>query len=302
VIRPVLALGVLALAGCSSVDRNADAATVADGAVTIDDFQAVLQEIVDNPDVFNVEEDPATGTMAANTAQNVLALMIRDTASGQFLDEAGEPITDEDRQAVLDTVSEDDPVLQLSDGFVALFVDADAAGAARSRIEGPDAAERERLYTTSPAELGVVCVRHVVLSTRAEAEEVLAEIRGGGDIQAIATERSIDPTAATNGGALEDGGSACVPNQQAAQGTDPDFVAAAVTSTPGVPVGPVQTDFGWHVIEARPYEEVADSLTALYDASAGDLMFQGYLASADITVDPRYGRWNGAAATVVPLA
>ena len=51
--------------------------------------------------------------------------------------------------------------------------------------------------------------------------------------------------------------------------------------------GPWRRRFGWHVVEALPFEEIADSLTALYDEQAGELMFAGFLASADVTVDPR---------------
>ena len=85
------------------------------------------------------------------------------------------------------------------------------------------------------------------------------------------------------------------------QGISPEFAAAAATSTPGQPVGPVETQLGWHVVEALPFEEIADSLTALYDEQAGELMFAGFLASADVTVDPRYGRWDGASGTVIAL-
>ncbi len=146
-----------------------------------------------------------------------------------------------------------------------------------------------------------MCVRHVVVATEAEADEALDEIRAGGDIEAIAIERSIDPAAAESGGAIESGDRACLPTAEASQGTDPAFVAAAVTSTPGEPVGPVQTPFGWHVIEARPFDEIADSLIAVYDEQAGELMFAGFLASADVTVNPVYGRWDGVSGTVVAL-
>ena len=61
----------------------------------------------------------------------------------------------------------------------------------------------------------------------------------------------------------------------------------------------METPFGWHVIEARPFDEIADSLTPLYDEQAGELLFAGFLATADIHVDPRYGRWDARRATVV---
>ena len=57
-------------------------------------------------------------------------------------------------------------------------------------------------------------------------------------------------------------------------------VAAATTLDLGPKVGdivgPVKTDFGWHVIEARPWSEVADSATALFKAQAGELLYVAY--------------------------
>ena len=50
-----------------------------------------------------------------------------------------------------------------------------------------------------------------------------------------------------------------------------------------------------------PYDEIADSLGALYADRAGDLLFFGHLAMADIDVDPRYGRWDPVAFSVVGL-
>jgi PPIC-type PPIASE domain len=302
VIRPALAVGVLAaLAGCSSVEGNSTAASVEGTDVTIDDYQALLQEAVANPEIFGLEEDPATGTLPATTGRQLLSLMVQGAANEEFLAQAGESVTDDDRQAARETLGEDSQLFDLSDDFVSLVVDLEAATSARSRIAAPDAAELERRYTTSPETLGVMCVRHVVVEAEAEADEVLDDIHDGADIETLAVERSIDPIAATNGGAVESGGNVCIPNAEAVAGTDPAFVAAAVTSTPGEPVGPVQTSFGWHVIEARPYEEVSESLTALFDQSAGDLLYGGFMVDADVTVDPRYGRWNGAAASVVPL-
>jgi foldase protein PrsA len=303
VMRPALATGVFAAlvaSGCSSTARQA--ATVAGTDVTIDDYESVLQEVVANPQVFGVDEDTSTGTVAADPGRQVLTLMIQSAASEDFLSQAGEEVTDEDRQAVRDDAGEDSPLFELSDDLQSLFVDLDAGAAARARIAAPDAAELERRYNASPEDLGVVCVRHVVVETEAEADAVLDEINQGAAIEDLAVERSIDPAAAENGGALENAGSGCISITSALQATDPAFLAAAVTSSPGEPAGPVQTSFGWHVIEARPYDEIADDLSALFDESAGDLLYAGFLSTADVQVDPRYGRWDGASASVIALS
>ena len=66
---------------------------------------------------------------------------------------------------------------------------------------------------------------------------------------------------------------------------------------PGEPVGPVQTQFGWHVILARPYDEVASAV----DTAVGQQLFDEHMATIAIEVDPRYGRWDSDERSVVPL-
>ena len=302
-MRPALALGVLATlvaSGCSSVER--DAASVGGTVVTVEQFETLLSEFAAQPEITNLQEDPATGSVPSADARNWLTLLVRNAASTEFLADNDEAVTDEDRQTVRDTIEADSDLLQFPDEIVSQFVDLQAASTAQERIPAPDAAELERRYDRSPASLGVVCVRHVLLETEAEAQDVMDELAAGAAIEDLAIERSTDPSAADNGGAIELATGACIPSADAAQQLDPTFVAAAMTSSPGEPVGPVQTSFGWHVIEARPYDEVSDSLTTLYDESAGSLLFDGFMATADIHVDPRYGRWDGTSASVVGLS
>ena len=68
-----------------------------------------------------------------------------------------------------------------------------------------------------------------------------------------------------------------------------------------MPVGPLETTLGWHVVERRPFDEIAEPLEALFAEQAGELLFAGYLASADVQVDPRYGRWDPLTSAVVAL-
>ena len=73
---------------------------------------------------------------------------------------------------------------------------------------------------------------------------------------------------------------------------------AALAARAGVPSDPVRSSFGWHVILVRPYEEVADDLRAATAEDPGAALLDGLLATADITVDSAYGRWNPAAGRV----
>jgi hypothetical protein len=131
-----------------------------------------------------------------------------------------------------------------------------------------------------------------------EAQDVLAELEDGADFAELAAERSTEPGAQTTGGALEaTPGQPCVSIQQAQGGLDPTFLQAAVQAVPGTPVGPVETSFGWHVILARPYEEVADAVNAAF----GEQAFRDHLSEVDVEIDPRYGRWDSATRSIVAL-
>ena len=77
-------------------------------------------------------------------------------------------------------------------------------------------------------------MRQILVETEEEAEEVLAELDGGADFAELAAERSIDPTAAETGGALEvQPGQPCFTLAQAQSQLDPTFVQAAASAVPG---------------------------------------------------------------------
>ena len=63
----------------------------------------------------------------------------------------------------------------------------------------------------------------------------------------------------------------------------------------------MKSQFGWHVILIRPFDEVGDDLVTLVGSAPGDAALTGALGTADITVDPRYGRWDPVKADVVSL-
>jgi peptidyl-prolyl cis-trans isomerase C len=81
---------------------------------------------------------------------------------------------------------------------------------------------------------------------RAKAQEVLKEVRAGGDFAKLAAEKSNDPGSAAKGGDL-----GFFPKGQ----MEPAFEAAAFAVKPGGVSGIVETSFGFHIIkvhERRP--------------------------------------------------
>jgi peptidyl-prolyl cis-trans isomerase C len=85
-----------------------------------------------------------------------------------------------------------------------------------------------------------VHARHILVGSKKEAEEVIAELQGGAEFNALAEERSIGPSA-PQGGDL-----GFFRREQMV----PEFAEAAFALEPGEHTEePVQTQFGWHVIQ-----------------------------------------------------
>lgn len=287
--------------GCGAVPDSDIAARVADEEMSVERLESVLDELASAPS-SGISTDEATGTVDAAIARNVLSAFVTVAATHEFLAQHGESITDEDRQAFLGTVPEDDPARDQPE-VLELIVELNAANTALQRVAAPDAATLQARYEESPADLGVLCVRHVQLDDEATARDVAAEIEAGADVEEVAMERSQDSSAAQNGGAIElMPGRGCVGVVDAVQqGLPQSFVDAALTLAPGSAPVVAETAVGWHVIVARPYDEIAEGLTAVFEEGAGRLLFTSFLRDLDVRVDPRYGRWDPAVGAVVAL-
>ena len=297
--RPVVAatavLAAVTLASCGTVEDTSTAAQVADRTVTVEEFQSVMQALAATG--AGDAEDPATGTIAGTTARQYLSVIVRGEVNEVFLADHGEQITDADRTQA--TASLTMPAGLPAD-VTRRIEDNAAAPAVRARIESPSTAELQRMYDARPSDLGVVCTRQIVVATEAEAQEIVDALDAG-EAFADHVSRSIDASSKANGGAVQDeSGAACVAGY--ADAVDRAIVTSLADAAPGEVVGPVRTDAGWHVLQQRPYAEVADSVSTLFAQAAGDLLYYGYLIHTQVRVDPRYGTWNPASASVVPLS
>lgn len=148
-----------------------------------------------------------------------------------------------------------------------------------------------------------VCARHVLLDTEADAEEVLAELDGGADFGEVAREYSTDPSAEFNDGDL-----GCVERGSYV----PGFEEAAWDGPIGEVQGPVESQFGFHVlvVDSRGtvgFEEVAEEIRSFLESPASrdrqqlvNILVQQLVATADVSVSSRYGTWNSDAQRVDP--
>ena len=132
---------------------------------------------------------------------------------------------------------------------------------------GPSQEEVERFYEenkaaqfTSPE---TRCARHILFNKdqREQAEEVKGRLQDGGDFAQLAQEFSQDPGSAENGGDL-----GCLGRGE----TVPDFEEAVFGAEQGEIVGPVETEFGYHVIEVTDIREEATQPLSKVEAQIRD--------------------------------
>lgn len=139
-----------------------------------------------------------------------------------------------------------------------------------------------------------VCARHILVATEEEALTAKQRLEDGEDFATVAGELSTDPSAADNGGDL-----GCAPAQQYV----PEFRDAAVSAELETLTDPVETQYGFHILEVYERNEPeADALPAEEDIraslaeSSGVEAVQAWLTeiveAADVTVNEEYGTWT----------
>ena len=117
---------------------------------------------------------------------------------------------------------------------------------------GPSQEEVEQFYEQNKAAQFTTpetrCTRHILFNKdqKEKAEEVKKQLENGGDFAALAKKYSQDPGSAEQGGDL-----GCIGRGE----TVPNFEEAVFNAEQGEIVGPVETEFGYHVIEVTDIQE-----------------------------------------------
>ena len=132
-----------------------------------------------------------------------------------------------------------------------------------------------------------VCASHILVTTVSEAEAVLERLDAGEEFADLAAEMSLDTSNAADGGAL-----GCADPDDYV----PEFAQATSTAPIGEVTGPVQTQFGAHLVlvesrEATTFDEVRDALTDLRTVEAVSQWLADTVKAAAVTVDESRGTW-----------
>ena len=132
---------------------------------------------------------------------------------------------------------------------------------------GTSQEEVERFYEENKAAQFTTpetrCARHILFNKdqREQAEEVKGRLQDGGDFAQLAQEFSQDPGSAENGGDL-----GCLGRGE----TVPEFEEAVFGAEQGEIVGPVETEFGYHLIEVTDIREEATQPLSEVEAQIRD--------------------------------
>ncbi len=292
-LASLVALGTLGLAGCGGV-TSTDALRVGSHSVSADFLKTILTQL---GDAGQIKID--NGQVPADSSRSVLNALYRGEATKELLAKYGVEVTDADRTKVTTQVSQDPAFAGLGKDLQELIVSLNAGDLALARITAPSEADLKAMYETAPASLGMMCVAHLVVKDESTAREALGVLDSGEKFATVAAKYSIEPGADKSGGVLGSADGDCIPLTDYQSKFDKDFVAGALSAKAGVPTGPVKSSFGYHVIYVRPFDDVKLSVTTLMKTNPGEFLISGYMATADVKIGSKYGRYNPATGTIV---
>lgn len=150
--------------------------------------------------------------------------------------------------------------------------------------------ETVELLFSDPATMTSVCVKHILSDSEEEAQAVKERLEAGEDFAAVAAEVSTDTSTA-------DGDLGCT----FAGSYVYEFSEAALAAPLGEITGPVETEFGWHVLivyertEPTREEYLADPTAMLSEDDISNLWrewFNDKLQQVDARVAEKYGTWT----------
>lgn len=293
----LVAASAIALSACggnSPVASSNDAFVVNGVSYSVDSFETLLTDLVKSQQL----EAGSNGQASKQDAISVLRTLLRYEAYKQYLADNNIEETSADRSKVEEQATSSEGFSSFPQYLQDLLINLNVAQLTMEKFKAYSASTLEELYDDSPASTGVLCMSHILLKTEKDARDVLKELQDGTDFAELAKKRSIEPAAKQSGGSLAADDEPCTDLSFFQQQFDGDFMKGAVAAKAGVPTGPVKTQFGYHIILNHPFSEIKESLIKVAGTKPSVSNLAGYLATADVSINPTYGVWNGAMSTI----
>jgi parvulin-like peptidyl-prolyl isomerase len=325
-LRPLVALAALltiaaaVASGCSSTMR--DAATVRfddeDGAqqvvhISRDDFENDLRQLSENDQIMQsleqsgVEARPDGSAVDANLSALWMNTLINSIAIDAEFEGRGLELTDEEReQAAAGFTAYEDLPEALRNTLIVQQAKAQSlvADFASEVEDAPEPTDEElRAVYEQNLDALTACttgkeVSHILVEDEAAANEIAQQLADGAPFAEIAATRSTDTGSAAQGGSL-----GCL-------GAQP-FVEPFQVAADGAPldqvVGPVQSEFGYHLVLVTAWnptfeklretlaQQVASQAQQATEAQRSQLLNEAITArlqAMDVDLDPRFGTWE----------
>jgi parvulin-like peptidyl-prolyl isomerase len=315
--------------GCSSTLRDAATVTYDDDGtdktvhIRREDFEEDVRDLSESDQIMEsvaqqgVEETPG-GTADARLSALWLTTLINSIAIDAEFSARGLKVTDEQREQVAASFTAIDDLPQhLVDTLIdqqarATAVAEDVGTAVPDAVEPTDEQLRQLYEQNQEAIAGCASgkeVAHVLVADEATANEIAAQLADGAAFADVAAAQSTDTGSAQQGGSLGCLGAQPFvdPFQQAADAAPLDEV-----------VGPIQSEFGYHLILVTAWnpsfekfrDQLAEQAASQTQQQVQQQREQLYndainarIEAMDVTVDPRFGTWeatNGQFQVVAP--
>ncbi len=287
------------LAACGSSVPAGAAATVNGAEIPRDLVEKIVVAQLDGPDM-PIEEDDRDAAQA-EIQRNVLSTLIGVEIVAQLAEDRGLEPSEDDLDEEL---AEQRELAGGDEGFEGFLVSIGLDEDEYRDLIVADLVRRDQLAAELGEEVtdddveaafearleGNVNARHILVDTEEEAEEALARLDDGEDFADLAEELSSDGSAA-DGGEL-----GFRPPDTYVEG----FREAVAENDPGEVVGPVETEFGFHVIEVLDpptQEELEPEIRAELEQEAATSpalieAFEEAFTQAEIEVDGTFGEWD----------
>jgi parvulin-like peptidyl-prolyl isomerase len=295
-ILPLLAVSILGLTACGSssvVTSPSDAFTINGEGYSKDNLNEIVNVLVDLGQITK-----ENGTIPKADMDSTIQVMVKYQSYLQFAKKNNLEESAANRAKVEEQAGADENFGTYPKSLQDLLINLNLASLTTSEMKAPSASDLEKLYSKAPASAGVLCLSHILVKTKAEADKALKQIANGAKFADVAKKVSIEPAAKTSGGSLANGDEACNSLESLQQSFDGDFMVGAVAAKPGVPTGPTKSSFGWHIILSHPYDEVKDSVSSVLKENPGAALLAGFMATSDITLNSAYGTWVAATAKI----